>query len=220
MMMDRDVLSRRAVLRVLTLFAARPAGVLALAAGRPGVARAQGEGRCAPTQADLEGPFYVPGAPSRIAIAPPEEPGDRLIVRGRVLGPDCATPLAGAVLDVWQADARGSYHGPAEQYRLRGRLQTDPGGRYEVFTIKPGAYRIGDRFRPAHIHMIVTRRPYAPLTTQLYFEGDPYLAPNDACGAACKSDDFGRIIGLRKEEKMGGEFWAGMFDIVLGQPGT
>jgi catechol 1,2-dioxygenase len=218
MMVERDVLSRRAVLRFLTLFAARPAGVLAVVAGRAGVARAGG--RCAPTQADLEGPFYLPGAPSRIAIAPPEEPGDRLIVRGHVLGPDCATPLAGAVLDVWQADAQGSYHGPAEQYRLRGRLQTDAEGRYELFTIRPGAYRIGDRFRPAHIHMIVTHRAHAPLTTQLYFKGDPYLAPNDACGAACKSGDPGRIIGLRKEGKMGGEFLAGMFDVVLGQPGT
>jgi catechol 1,2-dioxygenase len=218
-MMERDVLDRRAFLRLMTLFPAPLAGLLAaLASGAPGAARAQA--KCRPTRPDLQGPFYVPGAPYRIAIASAEEPGERLILRGRVLGPDCATPVAGALLDVWQADAQGNYHGPSEQYRLRGRLQTNAGGRWELFTIRPGAYRIGDRFRPAHIHLSVTHRAYLPLTTQLYFTGDPSLAPNDACGSACRSDDPGRIIDLLKEVKMGAEFWVGRFDIVLGQAGT
>jgi catechol 1,2-dioxygenase len=177
-----------------------------------GNARAQGrEAGCRPTRPDAAGPFYLPGAPYRVSIAPPAEPGTRLIIRGRVLAPDCTTPLGGAVLDVWQADAGGSYHDD----RLRGRIRTDAQGRYELHSIRPGAYRIGDRHRPAHIHVTVSREGSRPLTTQLYFTGDPYLAPNDACGRACRSDDPDRIIPLRAEERMGAEFLTGLFDIVL-----
>lgn len=197
-------ISRRAALR-LGLTAA-------LAAVAPLPARAAA---CQATRPDLEGPFYVPGAPARAAIAAPDEPGQRLIVRGRVLGPDCATPLGGALLDIWQADARGSYHGQDQQYRLRGRLRTGPSGLYELSTIVPGRYRFGGRFRPAHIHFTITHPAMAPLTTQLYFRGDPYLAPNDACGEACHSDDPERVIELRKEEIMGGEILTGRFEIVL-----
>lgn len=123
--------------------------------------------------------------------------------------------MAGALLDVWQADASGEYHGARERYRLRGRLVTGAAGQYELFTVRPGAYKVGKQFRPAHIHVKVTHPAYEPLTTQLYFGGDPYLAPNDACGDACGSDDPARIIDLRREEKMGAEFLMGTFDIVL-----
>jgi len=99
-------------------------------------------------RADTQGPFYLPGAPTRVALAAPDEPGDRLVVRGRVLHPDCRTPLAGTLLDVWQADASGSYHGATEQYRLRGRLRTDSTGSWELTTIRPGNYRLGGGMRP------------------------------------------------------------------------
>jgi catechol 1,2-dioxygenase len=203
--MKEPTIDRRTTLYWLLMMpAAAVAGVLG---GRADVALAQ----CRPTGADLQGPFYISGVPHRKAIAPPDEPGTRLIIRGQVLGPDCAAPRADTVLDVWQADASGNYHDD----RLRGRLTTDARGRYELYSILPGQYRIGGRFRPAHIHFTITRPGHAPLTTQLYFRGDPYLAANDACGPMCRSDDPGRIIALRKDEKIGAEFLTGVFDIVL-----
>jgi protocatechuate 3,4-dioxygenase beta subunit len=137
-----------------------------------------------------------------------------------VLGPDCRTPLPDVRLDAWQADASGNYHDERAQYRLRGQLTTNQSGRFELFTILPGAYEIGGGSRPAHIHVTVSRPGYRSLTTQLYFKGDPYLAPRDACGSACRSDDPDRIIDLRKEEKMGGEFLVGTVDIVLAREGS
>jgi catechol 1,2-dioxygenase len=204
-----ETMTRRAALRL---------GLLAttLTVTRPALGRSAQE--CQPTQADAEGPFYLPGAPSRISIAGPDEPGDPLVVRGRVLGPDCRTPLNGAVLDVWQADARGRYHGADEQYRLRGRLGADPTGSWELTTIRPGNYRLSDGMRPAHIHVIVSHPAHAALVTQLYFRGDPYLQPHDACGAACKSDDPHRVIDLLKEEVMGAAILVGRFDVVLRAP--
>jgi len=51
---------------------------------------------------------------------------------------------------------------------------------------------------------------HAPLTTQLYFKGDPRL-DHDVCGAACNSDDPHRIVGLAK----GPGGLSGRFDVVM-----
>ena len=71
------------------------------------------------------------------------------MLSGTVYGPDCRTPLPGALLDVWQADHAGHYDikEPANltdrtPFRLRGRLLTDAQGRYEIETIVPGRYPI------------------------------------------------------------------------------
>ena len=48
------------------------------------------------------------GSP-RISLAPADEAGERLIVSGRVVGPDGKTPVANASLYVYQTDKDGSY---------------------------------------------------------------------------------------------------------------
>ena len=61
----------------------------------------------AATEDNILGPFYRRGAPFRAKITPPLEPGTVLLVRGRVWGADTRKPLVNAVLDVWQANAKG-----------------------------------------------------------------------------------------------------------------
>lgn len=185
-----------------------PGAVFSLLAGR---VSAQSRTPCSPTEDDVQGPFYIPGAPSRRTLAGSKEPGDRIVVRGTVLGPDCRTPLAGALLDVWQADAAGRYHGEKEEYRLRGQIRTDARGQYEFETVRPGNYDLGNGLRPAHIHFTVTHPAHQPVTTQLYFRGDPHLAPNDACGQECHSDDPDRIVELAPEKGL----LAARFDVRL-----
>lgn len=128
---------------------------------------------CAITESNIEGPFYTPGAPSRSVLVTPEMPGTRLTVNGHVLGPDCE-PVAGATVDVWQADASGAYDNKG--FVLRGVMATDADGAFELVTIIPGHYLNGSTYRPAHIHVKASAPGYALLTTQLYFEGDPYNA--------------------------------------------
>ena len=155
---------------------------------------------CSVTTSDALGPFYSTGAPIREKIAGDEEPGEPLRIEGRLYDvTDCRTPLTGWGLDIWQADNNGEYYdGPTTDYRLRGRVVTDSEGRFAFETIKPGRYALSGSFRPAHIHF----RVYSPqgvvtLTSQLYFEGDPYLAPEDPCGPpTCFSDDPARIVRL------------------------
>lgn len=127
--------------------------------------------QCEETEDNIEGPFYLPGAPVRSVLADPSLSGTRLALTGRVLDVGCR-PLPGATLDVWQADARGAYD--EEGYRLRGKLTTDAEGRFSLTTIIPGRYLNGRQYRPAHLHVKAAAPGTRMLTTQLYFEGDPY----------------------------------------------
>ncbi len=126
---------------------------------------------CAPTADNIEGPFFKRGAPHRADLRNAATPGMALAIRGRVLDTACQ-PLAGAVLDIWHADARGEYDN--EGWNLRGRLTTDAHGNFHIASIIPGRYLNGSRYRPRHVHVKLVAAGHAPLTTQLYFPGDEY----------------------------------------------
>lgn len=172
----------------------------------------------APTEPNILGPYYRKGAPARAKLAADNAPGERLIVRGRVMNTD-EQPLKGATVDVWQADTNGRYDNDdprnppaADKFILRGVVKTDDQGRYEYETILPGAYSIGpQQYRPRHIHYIVSSPGYRALTTQLYFKGDPYI----------KTDDFVReslVMDVKKLPAEGTrkkEVLLVQFDIVL-----
>ncbi len=96
------------------------------------------------------------------------EPGEALILDGRVFDSDGRTPVSDVVIYMHQTNAGGLYaNGSAESEwskrhgRLRGWARTDQQGRYRFRTIKPAPYP--DRTMPAHIHLTVAepgRRPY------------------------------------------------------------
>lgn len=154
------------------------------------------------TESNVEGPFYVANAPllERPCVLPKrgDEPGEPLVFSGTVRSTD-GSPLAGAVLDVWQANGIGEYSQFAPdvpEYNLRGRLTTDASGRFEFETVVPYPYEIPTTgatgallaalgrpaFRPGHIHFMLSHDSTRPLTTQIYFEGDPWI-DCDAVGA-------------------------------------
>ena len=140
----------------------RPAGTSA-AAGQTGAAR-----RCSgrPTIAETEGPYFKAGSPARTTLMQAGMGGTRLVLTGRVLTTTC-TPVAGARLDFWQADASGSYDNSG--YRLRGHQVTDAGGHFTLTTIVPGEYP----GRTQHIHVKVKPPGRPELTTQLFLPGEP-----------------------------------------------
>jgi protocatechuate 3,4-dioxygenase beta subunit len=119
----------------------------------------------------------LPGedAPASIVLAPPEGPGEPLLVRGRVFAPDGETPVPGVVLYVYQTDAEGHYsRSPRRAPRLRGWVRTDAAGRYEVRTIRPGSYP--SRREAAHVHVQLWGAGYEPqYSTDLLFADDPLL---------------------------------------------
>ncbi len=118
-------------------------------------------GTLSPSQ--TEGPFFKPKSPERISLL--ESKGTRLVVTGRVLSPRC-TPVAGALLDFWHADADGEYDNSG--FRYRGHQFADAQGRWRLETIVPAEYP----GRARHIHVKVQAPGKRVLTTQLYFPGD------------------------------------------------
>lgn len=185
-------------------------------AAKAAQAAARQPARWQPTEDNILGPFYRPGAPYRAKITPPLEPGVVLLISGRVWGHDTRKPLVGATLDIWQANARGRYDNddpqkpPAKDVFVnRARLITDENGNYEYETIFPGPYKIDtNTWRPSHIHYLIRANGYKPLVTQLYFKGDPHN----------KTDAFIKeslIIELAEKKVEKGAYKTGTFDIVL-----
>ncbi|MBV9723212.1 MAG: protocatechuate 3,4-dioxygenase subunit beta [Mycobacterium sp.] len=110
--------------------------------------------------------------------------GERIIVTGRLL--DAAgKPLAGQLVEIWQANAAGRYNHHVDQHPApidpnftgAGRCLTEPDGTFRFLTIKPGPYPWGNHqnaWRPAHIHFSVFGTAFRQrLVTQMYFPSDP-----------------------------------------------
>ncbi|MCW2530814.1 MAG: chqB2 [Blastococcus sp.] len=147
----------------------------------------------AATPATVLGPFHIEGSPELDFGADMSEglPGTPLYLQGTVRDLE-GNPVAGAVLDVWQADTDGAYESQIpdiDEARLRAKYTTREDGSYCVRTVAPLGYSIpmdgpvGDlisqteisHFRPAHVHFLINVRGYAPLITHLFQEGADYL---------------------------------------------
>ncbi len=145
------------------------------------------------TEATVLGPFHVADARRYAHGADLANGafGEPCVVRGRVLGLG-GEPIAGAEIDVWQADAQGRYdvqYDAPEQPRARGILQSGADGSFDFRTIVAEAYPIPTDgpvggllaltrrhpWRPAHLHFRIEAAGYESLTTHVFREGDPYL---------------------------------------------
>jgi protocatechuate 3,4-dioxygenase beta subunit len=146
------------------------------------------------TESTVLGPFHVVESPPRelgenIAL---DGKGEPCLVTGQVTGPD-GEPLAGALVDVWQANDDGFYDvqqpGVQPERNLRGLFTADADGRFWFRSIVPRYYPIPDDgpvgellaatgrhpYRPAHIHFIATAPGYRPVTTHLFVDDSPYI---------------------------------------------
>ena len=137
----------------------------------------------APTPEQTPGPFYP-------SVLPEDRDEDLVVVKGkdgrargtvlRLLGRVRDTngaPVAGALVEIWQADSFGRYLPPKdgapgprdENFQGYGQTRTDAGGVYRFRTIRPVPYES----RPPHIHFRVTHADFRPLVTQMYVVGEP-----------------------------------------------
>ena len=145
------------------------------------------------TPATVLGPFHIEGSPEKDFGGDMSDglPGTPLYVTGSVRGLDGA-PVAGAILDVWQADEDGAYESQIpdiDEARLRAKYTTRPDGSYCLRTIAPKGYSIPmdgpvgelirgtdiSPFRPAHVHFLINAAGFEPLITHLFQEGAEYL---------------------------------------------
>jgi protocatechuate 3,4-dioxygenase beta subunit len=147
--------------------------------------------------------------------------GQMLYVTGRVLSM-AGKPVAGAEIEVWQANTHGRYRHPNDSsdqpldpnFSGYAVLTTGKDGRYSFKTIKPTHYQTSPgNYRPAHIHFNITSKR-EKLTTQMYFEGDPYNATDPYLNSARRQDALVRPL-LEPTGDMEPESKRVEFDIVL-----
>jgi catechol 1,2-dioxygenase len=146
------------------------------------------------TETTVLGPFHVSNAPrypngGNICL---DGKGQPMLVTGTVKDTE-GRPIAGALLDVWQANEDGFYDvqqkGVQPDMNLRGIFTTDVEGKFWFRSVKPRYYpipndgpvgqlleRLGRHpYRPAHIHFIVGGEGFQPIITHLFTPDCPYL---------------------------------------------
>lgn len=135
--------------------------------------------QCVETEENILGPYYRPNAPFRTVFSSPSD-GEWLVITGTCSGVGGASktcePLEGMLLDVWAANGAADYDMTNPNFLYRGRLNAGSGGAYKFETVLPGHYLNGNQYRPRHLHLIASHPGHVSLTTQIYFQGDPYLS--------------------------------------------
>ncbi|MFI9828686.1 dioxygenase [Streptomyces sp. NPDC051913] len=189
------------------------------------------------TDSTVLGPFHMTRSPVRALGADLDlvEGGEPCVVSGRVRSTD-GTPLPGAVLDVWQANAEGFYDVQQPDVQPpgngRGLFTTDAQGRFWFRTCVPSPYPIptdgpvGDLlhatgrhpYRPAHIHFIASADGHTPVTTHIFVAGGEHL-DSDAVFAVKESlvQEFAETDdpSLAREFGIPNPFRHARFDLVL-----
>ena len=183
------------------------------------------------TPKQVEGPFYPDSDMgdndldlTHIQGHTESATGEHIFVHGQVRDIE-GNPLANATVDIWQANDAGRYRhaedpNPAPldpNFQGWGIVQTDAEGYYRFKTIKPGAYSLsflgGDGWRARHIHYKVSHADHQPLTTQLYFPGDPLIEQDLEIVKAPEEDRWMLMSVLEEPHASGLDIYR--FDVVL-----
>ena len=161
-------------------------GAVAGATGSKLFAQELKDSNCILTPKEISGPFYpihdqadkdvdltvINGNSARAE-------GEIIYVRGQVLDDKC-NPVAGALVEIWQANKWGRYHHESDpnpapldpNFQGWGQAITNEEGNYSFKTIFPGAYPASPQWtRTPHIHFKLSKRGYHELITQMYFAG-------------------------------------------------
>jgi len=167
------------------------------------------------------GPYFRIGLEhlNTLRIAPADTPGEQVSVEGRVLDGN-GKPVPDAVVEIWQADAKGNYSG-ASDFRGFGRFPTNAEGGFAFSTIKPGAVPgSGGRMQAPHLAVrLMMRGLLKDLVTRMYFPGEDLAAdsvlqlvpePRRATLIAQRANGFGRAFSW--EIKLQGERETVFFD--------
>jgi protocatechuate 3,4-dioxygenase beta subunit len=218
-MCTRDRFSRRDLLRL--------SGMAALLSATTGSPAASQTIRRTPSQ--ILGPFYPVVKPSDqdadltvIAGRTGRAAGQVIEVTGRVLNSE-GNPIAGARIEIWQANAHGRYTHPSDRnpapldphFEGFAVLKADAEGRYRFKTIKPAPYpEDSGAMRAPHIHFEILGRTNR-LVTQMFFAGEALNDTDRFLQTAGGNQNrlivpFARVPGQNETEPL-----VGTWDIVL-----
>jgi protocatechuate 3,4-dioxygenase beta subunit len=143
------------------------------------------------------------------------QPGQVMVVTGRVLDAETGQGVPGARLDLWQNADNGFYavqdpQQPPRNYHAVLTVAAD--GSFAFSTTRMQPYTVPydgpagdmlralgrDAWRPAHLHVIAEAAGYRPLVTELFLEDDSYLDRDAVFGV--RADLVVPLGSMRKEE--------------------
>lgn len=154
---------------------------------------------CVLTPEMTEGPYYIAGETIRADVTD-GRPGIPLRLDLTVLDATACTPIAGATVEIWHADAGGVYSGfgsgASSRTFLRCVQVTGADGKVEFQTIYPGWYA----GRATHIHLKVLVNGTTH-TSQLFF---PEAVNNAAYAVAPYSSHTGTRTMNSQDSIFGG----------------
>lgn len=194
------------------------------------------------TEATVFGPFFVDDAPlidngGDIAGGAPGQP---CWVEGTVTDTE-GTPIAGARIEVWEADEDGFYDVQYADDRVAGRahLFSDDEGRYRFWGLTPTPYPIPNDgpvgrlldavhrspMRASHLHFMVSAPARRTLVTHIFVRGDELLDRDSVFGVkdSLVMDFLDQPAGTPTPDgrDLGDQTWSRTrFDIVLAPAGS
>jgi len=193
------------------------------------------------TEATVFGPFFVEGSP-HVELGGDTAggaPGEPCWVEGTVRDTDGA-PVAGARIEVWEADADGFYDVQHDDGRTTGRahLFSDDDGGFRFWAVTPTPYPIPhdgpvgamlaatgrSPMRASHLHFMVTAVGLRTLVTHIFVRGDELLASDSVFGVkdSLVKDFEAQPAGTPTPDgrDLAGSTWSRTrFDIVLAPAG-
>ena len=151
------------------------------------------------TEATVLGPFFVDDAPyvGRGGDIAGAANGQPCWVEGTVRDTE-GSPVAGARIDVWEADADGFYDVQYDDHRTGGRahLFAAEDGTFQFWAVTPTPYPIPDDgpvgrmlsvtgrspMRASHLHVMVRAGGMRTLVTHMFVRGDDVLSTDSVFG--------------------------------------
>lgn len=143
---------------------------------------------CGLTPPQIEGPYYPEGELERDSDLVQIDPGAAsakgqiIFISGKVQDRHCK-PIAGALVEIWQACHSGKYNHSDDpndleldrNFQYWGRARTAADGAYQFRTILPGSYpNTPTTWRPPHVHFKAHAPGFKSLTTQMYFTPETF----------------------------------------------
>ena len=141
-----------------------------------------------PTPHEVKGPFYPVEDQTdkdfdltKIDGQKGTAEGQHIFILGHITDRE-NNPIAGATIDIWQANALGRYNHPNDpspqaldiNFQGWSIITSATDGAFRFKTVMPGAYPASESWtRPPHIHFKISKPGYATLITQMYFPDEP-----------------------------------------------
>lgn len=153
-----------------------------------------------------------------MTIASKEEPGEEMVITGKIFKADGRTVYPDVVLYAYHTDSKGYYSKTGKETgvqkwhgRLHGWCKTDVNGNYEIHSIRPARYP--DNSMPAHIHIAVKE----PMGKEPYYISDIVFKDDSLVNERYLNSIVSAIggTGIVDVTKSAEGTWTGRRDIVL-----